>query len=263
MSDIDTYRENGGVNFSSLKHMEFSPAHFYEAWRGAGEKEQTGAMRFGTLAHKAILEPDGFMDGFIECDLDGRTKAYKEAKESALLSGKELIKSAEFLKIKIIVQKISSNSCAATLLKNGISENPIYWKDEETGIDCKALPDFISSIGDKRILVDLKTTACARPSDFTRTCYKYRYYQQAAWYMRGFQCVNGREADGFAFIAVESNAPHGIMCFYASTAMLVAGEAQNTRYLKEIKECIDKNSWPCYPETFEELDLPSYAGEIL
>ena len=60
----------------------------------------------------------------------------------------------------------------------GKSELSFFCKDKETGLDCKARPDFI--LDDLSLVVDLKTTLDASPKVFRKLA-EYRYFVQAAW----------------------------------------------------------------------------------
>ena len=55
----DYHRDKSAVNFSSLKFIEKSEFHFAHAFWGK-PKEPTPRMKFGTLAHMALLEGPKF-----------------------------------------------------------------------------------------------------------------------------------------------------------------------------------------------------------
>ena len=75
------YNEIDAINWSTLKHIQRSPAHF--KYLLDNPPKQTAAQSFGVAVHEAILEPDKFQENYIIApDLDKRTKAYKEWAET-------------------------------------------------------------------------------------------------------------------------------------------------------------------------------------
>ena len=62
----EQYHASEGVSCSQLKLLDESPQEFYETYiTKTIVKEESDAMRFGTLFHAAILEPHTFQDSFI------------------------------------------------------------------------------------------------------------------------------------------------------------------------------------------------------
>lgn len=67
----------------------------------------------------------------------------------------------------------------------GKHEESFFWKDEETGVECKCRPDSYGEISGQPICVDLKTCQCAETEKFMRDAIKLNYDIQAAHYCDG------------------------------------------------------------------------------
>lgn len=59
---FETYKSRHGLNQSALKSFAKSPAHYLH---GLTDNRETDAMRLGTAAHCAVLEPDRFARDFV------------------------------------------------------------------------------------------------------------------------------------------------------------------------------------------------------
>ena len=154
-----TYDQIPAVRRSDLWEIRKSPAHYLYAV--THPKEPTPALLFGTAAHKYILEPDDFWNVFILApDVDRRTKAGKETWALFLeeAEGKTAISESDLQTIKEMDMAIMNNPTAKALLKTGIHETPIEWKDSRTGEECKCRPDCITDYKERRYIVDYKTT---------------------------------------------------------------------------------------------------------
>jgi exodeoxyribonuclease VIII len=152
---------------SSLKILrDQTPAHLRYRLDHPYEFE-TPAMRFGTLVHTAVLEPDRFDATHVRgIEGDGRKKEIKEAREELAKSGKTVVDPADF-DLCMQIRDAVRNHRMARLLFDGESERSAIWKDAETGVLCKGRFDHVSEVSG--VLVDLKTTTDASPAGFERS----------------------------------------------------------------------------------------------
>lgn len=150
-----------GINASSLKHYyESSLNGNYESSK---DREETEAMRFGTACHAMVLENDKFMDTYRQLDypINPKTKkAYgadtKAVKEyiATLPKDKKYLSVEQYAILNDISENLNNNQYAMQILNSCPKrETAVTWVDNESGIPCKALIDFM---GDK-IVGDLKT----------------------------------------------------------------------------------------------------------
>jgi len=246
-----------GISKSGLDLINRSPAHY--KWAKDNPSDPTPAMRIGTLTHLAVLEPDRFAS---ECvvmpSMDRRTKAGKEAWEQfqADYPEHELLTSEEHTRIMAIRDSVFAHPMARKLMDRITDvEVSTFWKDSETGVDCRCRPDAVLDNG---MLIDLKTARDAGPG-FARSAAKYRYHVQAAFYGDG---MGGMENRPMVFIAVETEAPHLVACHMISPDSLLIGREAYERNLDTYLECTNSGEWPGYPTTINQIELPHWEIEI-
>lgn len=236
------YRKINAVNWSNLKYMECSPAHY--KYNLENPKEQTTPMFIGTAVHCAILEPDKFKVSYgIENELKKRDAKW-EAKEQEL--NKILLKPDEAAAILAMRKSVNVNKATSYHLSGGKAEVVIVWTDNDTGVRCKGKLDYVSD----STIVDVKTSDELLIKDnFKRILFNYDYHCQAAYYVDGLAAIENRSVD-FGWVAVEKKAPYGSKLYIASSdpQILEAGRVKYKRLLKQYAECIKNDSWPNYPE---------------
>lgn len=254
MSNGDYHAMKGHLSASALKELNKSPAH-YKVWLNQ-EPSQTPAMRWGSLAHTWILEPDTIQQRYhhLAVPMDKRTKAYKEEKALAEADGKELVDTDEWLQLCAMRDAVRSNKYAQALLAQGKPEVTALWGEGD--LLCRARADWF----DARMIVDLKTTKDAQPDAFSRQAYSLGYYLQAAWYVRGFEQVTG-ERPKFFFIAAEKEPPYAVTVHQATEELLHYGERCIERLLIDYRNCQETGEWYGYDATptIHELTLPAWA----
>ena len=92
------------------------------------------------------------------------------------------------------------------LLTGGVSQVVAIWIDEKTGLKCKSRMDYLNE--SIPMITDLKTTKSANPELFAKDIFKYKYYQQAGFYVDGYIAATQCKYDCcFAFFAVEKTEP--------------------------------------------------------
>jgi len=247
LSEVDYHADTSAINASGLKKIRLSPAHYIASIEE--EKDPTPAMEFGTLAHACVLTP----------------KSVKELCSS--LSAKTL---KELEKAEKIASAVKNNKISSIVTTEfGVAEACIYWTEkvlvnnEAVLIRCKARLDWMSeptNIFPNGIIYDLKTTTDATPQEFSKATYNLGYHIQAAWYQRAFFALYGKTPP-FIFIAAEKKEPFGIMNFEASKDLLDSGENLCVKLLTLYAECKVNNSWPCYEEKIQQLNLPLWAKD--
>jgi len=159
----------------------------------------------GTALHCLLMEPKKFEQEYIvlpELEIDSdfyRTESQKsdflqnfalrktkDAKTFKYIGSKENLSEKDFKHIKAAVDRVKSLSTARELLKSGVSEVSIFWRDEETGLMCKCRHDYLTPWHS----VDYKSMADKiRKSKIGKAIGEYEYYLQAAWYSEGVKRV--------------------------------------------------------------------------
>lgn len=170
------------LSHSSFNEFCQSPKHFIDY--KLQDKVETDAMRFGTMVHCSILEPEKFDELYYPMpEFDGRTKEGKAIKEQCLIeaNGKQLVTGKDFKAAKRIGESIRRNDPASDILSKCVAfEVGIEW--EYKGIKWRGKMD-----GDGRpngIILDLKILADVSP----RSVFNYVKYEgagrQAAHYLK-------------------------------------------------------------------------------
>ena len=144
----------------------------------------------------------------------------------------------------------NASNTIRNLLEGGTAEISIFWQDPQTGLSCKARPDYLRP---DDIIVDLKTTQAGDPNGFRHEIYKYKYYWQAAFYLRGLTCAykeagSNRKAKRFIFVTVEKTPPYEVGAYEIDQEFIGRGQAEIDQALSNYKECLENNIWPGYAE---------------
>lgn len=266
ISNEDYHADKTAVNSSSLRRMVKSPKAFYSAFFLGNNDEPTEAMKFGTLAHMALLEGPKFrekyivMPEFMEPTLDGKlspnSKAAKEKRAQWIAdqpSDAVICSKDEQERLFGMIDSLLSHEKAFALLKNGKSELAGYWKDPETGIRCRMKGDFISF--NLSALVDVKTTSDCVWEEFRKSVEKFRYDIQMAQYDDGIFHITGKRPEHRIWIAIESKPPYEVACHEVSPQYQATGMHEYKKALRKIKECVLTNKWPQSQSDIEYGDM--------
>ena len=146
------YHRDPSISKSGLDQFRKSPAHF-QAWLKQ-DRQQTPAMRIGTLTHTAVLEPNSFDEKTVVAPLvDKRTKEGKSIWEQfrAEHEGKDIISLDEHEQIVAMRDSVRKHQAAGKLLAKGGSEISVFAVCPQTKVMCKGRFDWL----DGSTIVDL------------------------------------------------------------------------------------------------------------
>ena len=265
---IETNAEYHGykeaISKSRLANMSVCPSYF--KWHEENPQEQSKEMLEGSAFHKIVLEPDTFDKEFIVSPtFDRRTKEGKLAYNhfcELVQSGISVINQEQFDMISGMRDNILKNPYAVKLI-NGNIEQSMYFTDDMTGVRCKVRPDIWRRVGDRIVVIDLKSTRSALPTDFAKDVVKFHYDLQAYMYCYGVSKVLNVPIENvdFVFIAVEKTAPYLINVMQADKFVLQKGEADFREYIGTYAECLESGNWYGLNgsrDIINNLTLPSY-----
>jgi hypothetical protein len=195
------YHADPAISASHLKAVMQSPYHYWSRYINPQRPtiEPTAAMRLGSLAHCAVLEPDELHNRYAIAP-DRRSNAGKALAADMAARGLEAVTEADMALAANMAIAVHQHPYAAALLADGKAEQSFWWDDKATGQRCKCRPDWYQG----STIVDLKTCQDASPGGFARACATFGYHTQAAHYL------NGTFADRFIFIAVEKAYPFAV-----------------------------------------------------
>jgi hypothetical protein len=253
-------RHLGELSASAIEHVLRSPAH-YRAWvEAVVDDRDTPAQVFGRSLHCALLEPDRFAKDYaLAPDFgDQRFKANKLARADWHAANPGVLELTEHDAARIagMTKSVRANPLAAGLLRRVQTEVTIRWRDDETGVACKARPDAVAE--DLLYAVDVKTCEDARPDAFARSVYNYGYHVQHAHVCDGFR-VLGSPLRNYLILAIEKDPPYAHAIYTIDAAAEAAAMRKRSRALAIVRRCIDADSWPSYAADITELSLPPWA----
>jgi len=263
LDDTDYHADKTSVSSSALKKVSLvSLKTFRHSFFVAGEKAPTEAMKFGKLAHMAILEGEKFRNRYIvmpeffgytgkgELTNNANCKEVKE-KKAAWLSdippGSIITTEEERDQLLGMIEEILSHKVASEYMRSGISEVSGFYRDPETGIRCRIRPDFMDL--NRGVIVDLKTTRDCSEKSFQWDVFGNRvgalnYAFSLAMYCEGFSQIEKKPVEASAWIAVEREAPYEVAVHPMTPAVEDIGRIQYHRALTALKQAIDTNDWP-------------------
>jgi hypothetical protein len=257
----------GSWSHSQMEVFLEDPALFHGRFiTGAYPREESKDFDIGTIAHQAILAPNGVNDvlAIIPTSVlsekgERRGKAWQEW--SAANADKIQMKRSEAEGVIRIVDAVFANEFAVKLLEaDGPVEHTILWDDEETGLECRCRPDKISHYDGYCVITDIKTCRSVQPRQFSRAMWDYGYHRQAAWYWDGVERYADVPVNAFMFIAIQKTPAYTCIVTELPMTAVQLGRDQNRVLRHELKRSLDTDNWT-NPLTRQALviDLPRWA----
>lgn len=173
----------------------------------------------------------------------------KHAKDNA---GKLVLSAEEFEKLDGMFASIISNRVVLNLLRGGVAEQSIFWKDTGTGVYCKCRPDYLRP---DFITPDWKTTEDASESGFKKAVKTYRYDLKTAHYLRGISDIAGEPVTEFIHIMIEKKPPYAIGLYALSDSTLKSADSEVGDLFSRFAEYSKKNEWPSYSTDVQDVDM--------
>src|SRR5882724_7544828 len=249
----ERYFAAAGVSKSMLDILaDKTPAHLKAYLEGEREKE-TAAMQFGTILHRALLEPDTYKGGF-HVRPDKMLFTTKDGIQwRTMHSDKPILGSSEAFQIDRMVSSVHTHPFAKRLLANGIPEQSIFVLDDKDTLR-KSRLDMLTK---GNVIPDIKTTESASLDNFERNISKYRWHVQAAYYIDNCKLA-GIDKTTFFFVCVEKSPPYAVRCLQLIDEAVSIGRSLYQRDLQIYRNCVDSGNWPAWESGFTEAGLPAY-----
>lgn len=272
----ETYFRLPGYNKSRLYTLVKGTANKFKWETENPDRVASKAMKLGTAAHVAVLEPARFPELYArspdppcensngELKWDRRLKAHRQAWIDAQLAagGRELLKPDDFDAATGIAKAVHGHVYAHDYITNGFTEVAVQWRDAETALLCKARLDLW--VPSARFFLDIKTCLCANFDIFGRDAYKYGYHMQMAQYQEGVKAVSGYPPDEIQdprMLAIENKPPFDLLLYYWPPDKLELGRyALHNIALPKLMTSLASGVWPGYPDGEHEVVLPQWAG---
>jgi hypothetical protein len=267
---FETYLSWPCISNSMLQHARKSLRHLQYALQH-GIKEETDAMRFGTLVHAGKLEPLTIQQRYVvrprfedrvrkpdgsEYENPRASAAYRAevAEWKKTIGDKIEVTSVEYQKMLGVVEALANHERSREYLGGpGPTEVSFVWVDLESGLLCKGRCDKWQPEANR--ISDLKTAF--DPWEFETIIARRRYHRQAAMYIDGLATLTGRIHE-FCLVAAESSAPFGVRAAPLDEESILAGREEYSELLGRIAVAKQSGDWdePTDPDAWR---LPSWA----
>ena len=244
------YHSREAVSRSFLWRL-LSTTPYHAIYDKTHRTEPTTAMRLGTAAHLAVLEPHEFKKQVVVTGVSRRSKSGKAILESYEDNDLIVLSQNEHEQILGMRDAIFRHPTAQHCFAGGQAEASLFAVDPRTGVPFKARYDYVLC---NNVFTDLKTTDDASPKAFYYHALKLGYHVQAAQYLRVAK-LNGIDSEGFVFVAVEKNPPYAVACYHADEDFIHKGNVALDKALDVYCECKETGVWPGYPDTLLPITM--------
>lgn len=237
----EDYHKADAVSRSYLKKLQVSPAE------AKVPQDDTTSTGLGKAGHIMVLEGrDKFDDLVIEAPTKTAGVKFTELamanpdKVVVALDGRQ--KAAEAVTGMMCHPQVQEILAAEDIQ----TEVSVFWRDEETGLICKARIDFM--VPSMSILGDLKFVqkGAANERKFRYMIRDYGYDLQAPWYTEGIAKATGQVYEHFLFIVTETETPNMTGVFEMDRDWMGDAHWQNHALLRLEAECRKNGLWPNY-----------------
>lgn len=262
----DVYHSWRAVSQSLLTvvHTE-TLAHAREYMNGDGETTQ--AQSFGSAYHAMVMESETFDQRFrVWSGKPRNTKEGRADYEAALATvngdASRLVRAEDIVDMRLMHAALRKQTRTRNMICiPGAVEACIVWKDEETGLACKArLDKLLPSPHD--IILDLKSARSAHPEKFAKSAADFGYDIQAGFYVDGVRIVTGRDC-AFVFIPQEKERPFLSSLITASDgcdpSAVDIGRRKYRTALNALASALESDNWPGYGDQPFGLQIPAWA----
>lgn len=257
---------------SAMKKLDISPWHY----KNQPARSETAAMRGGTLAHCAALEPDALATRYVTAPDDAPrkpTRAQQSAKNpspssvaamawwedfEAASEGKIVTTRGSMGLAQMQVDALRREPEIAARLSGGQPEVSIFWVDRATKVRCKARLDYLALALKSAVVTDIKSTADESPRGFGRSLTKLGYHRQQAHYEAAVEAVLQMPTN-FCFAAVTSSAPPLAVLYRLDDISMRQAHADRGRLLNLYASCNESGEWPAYGTGPHTISIDSWA----
>lgn len=210
---------------------------------------KTPSKVFGDVVHCMVLEPWRFDEHYIV--LPPRVK-----NDSS--DPRTVIREPDYQRAVDASRSVKHSDVAQSCLFSEdeyLIEQTFVASDKETGLDIKCRPDILRA--DR--IVDLKTTQDASPAAFEKSCAKFGYHIQAAFYRQVIESIRGKSLP-FYFVCVESTWPYRVAVYRLNDVAISYGASEVRKGLQLISQCMNSDDWQDdWTKDVQLLSLPEWA----
>ena len=203
---ISQYNEHPGISASAIKQGRASMMQMRHAMITPRDSGSTSpAMRWGTLAHRALLEPAAFA-GSVAVWRGGRKAGREWAAFVTEADGMDIVTPDELERLEAMQAAARANKDARLFVSRiELAEFPIAWQSDHSGVGlCKARPDAVGT----GFVGDYKTARDITPRYLFSQFHRLGYAHQLAWYRDALQTTRGESVNTVWILVQQSVAPY-------------------------------------------------------
>ena len=213
--EFKKYQQMDGVNASTLKYFLDDDGARWEQHINTPQsfKETFDNLRFGTMAHKAVLEPGEFATTPVLPELNLRTKDGRAQRDAFMEQhGDDFMYAQEQNVASMMARALrhSKDSDVGYIMEcidNQVVQTEVTIYGEFRGINAKARLDILW-IDKIKAIGDYKTCSDCTPASFATYAMKYNYDLSAAYYMDLYNELHEEQVNQFFLLAQEKKKPY-------------------------------------------------------
>lgn len=234
---------------------DFAPSPW--RWKNAPPKEETGAMRWGSLVDCLLLTPGAVTENFVISPYaDFRSK---EAREWRDTETRTVIKHEDLEEATIAALRIREHGIAGSIV--AASSSQVSCMAEIGQERYKARIDLVPADSEPFYgdwLFDLKTTESL--ADLGRTVGNWGYHVQAAFYLDIHKFLTGEERERWGFIFQCSKAPYEVAVVELDRRDIEAGRKWYQDAVALWRRCVETGNWPSpWEDEIKVISRPHWA----
>ena len=240
----EAYHRAEGLSRSMIEDIipPFStPLHFHAAHIAkTAPREETPAMRLGTLTHRFILEPETTECAF-HIKPKGMSFSTKDGKEwRASRSNLPIISEDDADAIFGMRDAVWASAEARQFLEGARTEQSLFALDS-WGTLRKARLDLLPAGGN--ILADLKTCQTCEERELSKQVDKLGYNRQAAYTLEICRLLD-LPFKLWSIICVESSPPYDVVVWPLDQAAVAVGRRECEAAVQTVRHCEETGIWP-------------------
>jgi hypothetical protein len=236
---------------SFLCGFERSPGYAEWSKDAPIDDEAESATDLGALVHTMVLEPESLPDRYLVMPKlklttnEGREKA-AEYEAQAKAAGLIPLDAVTMRKARLMAGSMMAHPDMRMWLTavNGYSEATIIWRDDQTGLLCKARCDRLIFVPGGAVIFDVKTIA--RIEKLNRWYVQdYCYDRQRAHYVEAAESLKcGNVWFYFGFVSSSLNIKrYPVRYVELSPDLVVSGYEKQRARLAKYKQCLEFNDF--------------------
>lgn len=221
----------------------------------------TEAMEFGSAVHSIALG-----NGAEVVPVDAKSwqgSAAQAERREIRASGRIPLLESQFQTANEMCVALRRHPLAAKLLdpSRGKAERSLFWRDEQTGVMCRARPDWLPETveGERLLVPDIKTIPEVDPDSIAKSLANYAYPMQADFYESGIKALGIAQDVAFLFIFIRKTKPYLIQVDGVPEIDRMIAAAKNRRAIDLFAECTKSGEWPEYNPGIAYIDTPGWA----